>query len=59
MQKFTTQPSNDGQYEICRWNEMEEKWQPIRAEKYPTEEIAKERAAELNKYHAEDVKQNV
>ncbi len=38
---------------------MEEKWQPIRAEKYPTEEIAKERAAELNKYHAEDVKQNV
>lgn len=53
MQKFSTQPSDDGQYEVIRWNELLQKWEPI--EWYHTEKEAKERAAELNRDYNEEL----
>lgn len=52
MQKFSTQPS-DGQYEVIRWNELLQEWEPI--EWYPTEDVAKERATELNQDYNEEL----
>ena len=53
MQKFSTQPSDDGQYEVIRWNELLQKWEPI--EWYHTGKEAKERAAELNRDYNEEL----
>ena len=47
MQKFSTQPSEDGKYEVIRWDEVKEAWQ--KADKYPTEDQAKQQADFLNK----------
>lgn len=47
MQKFSTQPSDKGGYEVIRWNEVLQKWE-VR-ERFITEEDAKRRADELNK----------
>lgn len=56
MQKFSTQPAENGGYEVIRWNELLQKWEPI--EWYPTEEEAKRRAAELNKEYREELPEN-
>ena len=57
MQKFSTQASEKRWYEVVRWNEVSQEWEPISAEIYPTEELAKKRAEELNKDYLEDLRQ--
>lgn len=53
MQKFSTQPSEDGKYEVIRWDEVKEAWQ--KADKYPTEDHAKQQADFLNKKYNEEL----
>ena len=53
MQKFSSQPSDKGGYEIIRWNELLQKWEPI--EWYPTEIETKERSAILNQDYNEEL----
>lgn len=51
-QKFSTQPSEDGLYEVVRWNEFLCKWEPM-GQKFPTKREADIRAAELNRAYNE------
>lgn len=56
MQKYSSQPSEKGGYEVIRWNELLNKWESIKGEIYPTEEQSQKRAAELNKEYEEESK---
>lgn len=58
MKKFSTQPSENGWYEIIRKNETTNEWEPINNVVYPTEEQAKQRAEELNKDYNDDANEN-
>jgi len=52
MPQYSYQPCDDamytGNYQIIRWNDLLEKWEPMPNEIYPSEEAAEERIAELN-----------
>lgn len=56
MKKYSTQPSEKRWYDVIRWNEMTNKWEPI--DMYPTEDQAKRQADQLNKEYEEELKQN-
>lgn len=53
MQKFSTQPSEKRWYDVIRWNELLQKWEPI--EIYPTEDQAKRQAQILNEEYEEEL----
>lgn len=45
-QIYVSQPSEKGGYEVAKWNEKEQNYQPFEANY--SEEVAKQRARELN-----------
>ena len=55
-QKFSIEPSEKGGYQVIRWNELKDKWEPIACEIYPTEEQAKGKAELLNNEYYEEIR---
>ena len=53
-QKFSTQPSEDGLYEVVRWNEFLCKWEPM-IKKFPTKRETDIQVAELNRAYNEEL----
>lgn len=51
-QKFSTEPSMDGRFNVIRWNEFEQRWETL--ETYPTEVMAIERCRKLNEQYREE-----
>jgi len=54
MKKFSTQPSQKRWYDVIRWNELTNKWEPI--ENFPTQTLAKQRAEELERDYNEELR---
>ncbi len=53
-QKFSTEPSMDGRFNVIRWNELKQKWETLKNETYPTEVMAIERCRKLNEQYREE-----
>ena len=53
-QKFSTEPSMDGRFNVIRWNELKQKWETLKNETYPTEVMAIERFRKLNEQYREE-----
>lgn len=49
MQKFVSQPSDNGGYEVAKWDEIQQQYIPMQGEVYPDENEAIEHAQQLNK----------
>lgn len=45
---FVAQPSEDGMYEVTRWNEQKQQYYPLKGQKFTTSEEAKENALKFN-----------
>ncbi len=56
MQKFVSQPSNNGGYEVAKWDEIQQQYIPVPEEVYPMEELAHSRAQQLNEDYREQIK---
>ena len=54
MQRYVSQPSDDGRYEVAVFCEDKNNYIPLKGETYPTKEESDKRASELNKQHKED-----
>lgn len=53
MQKFVSQPSNNGGYEVAKWDEIQKQYVPVPKEVYPMEKLAHDRAQLLNEDNKE------
>lgn len=56
MQKFVSQPSDNGGYEVAKWDEIKQQYIPVFEEVYPMEELALSRAQQLNEDNREQIK---
>lgn len=57
MQKFVSQPSDNGGYEVAKWNEIQQQYIPMQGEVYPDENEANERAQQINKEYEEEIRE--
>lgn len=53
MQKFVSQPRDDGYYEVAKWDEVNKEYVPVHKEVYSTEKLAHDRAQLLNEDNKE------
>lgn len=53
-QKFSTEPTMNGLFNVIRWNELKQKWETLKNETYPTEVMAIERCRKLNEQYREE-----
>lgn len=53
MQKFVSQPSDNGGYEVAKWDEIQKQYVPVPEEVYPMEKMAHDRAQLLNEDNKE------
>ena len=58
MQKYVSQPSYDGGYEVARWDEIKEDYLPIRGNSNLSKETAELRAKQLNEEYENENQQN-
>lgn len=57
-QTYASEPIVNGKYQVTKYNVSKQNYIPLKGEIYPFENIARERAQELNELEKEDLKEN-